>query len=312
MRRVSAPTDAELARQAGHLRILTLEQLLAAGLSEKAIRHRVEQGRLQRLWTGMYVVGPTPPGPLSLASGAAASCTSAAWVSHRWAHYVLGYAPLPELPVDVTVTHGSRGGRPGKVKVHHSALLEPRDTTVVRGIPVVTAAWAILDTAETATLNEVEALISDAQVVKVVTERELKDVLNRAGRRRGATKIGRILGETSGMTLSEAERILRRLLHDAGLPQPITNYRIGRYKADFCWPALKLIVEFDSYRHHANPRAFHHDRRRNAQLTAQGWSIMPVTERQLRDEPLAVIVRVTEAIVRRSGQAERVGAVHHG
>jgi len=280
---------------------LTLEQLLAAGLTPEAIEHRVRQGRLQRLWTGVYLVGPAPPHPLSLAHGAIASCAGPAWVSFRWAAYVDGFAPAPELPVDVTVLSGSRDGRPGKVKVHRSALLEPRDVTIRHGIPMTTAARAILDIAETASAIELEALIADAHVAKVLTERQLHDVLNRAGRRRGAAKLRRILTDAPGLTLSEAERILRRLLKQAGLPQPTTNYAIGRYTADFAWPRHKLIVELDSWAYHGHRKAFHHDRRRNAELTAQGWSVLPVTPQQLRDEPLKVLARIAEALAVRVG-----------
>jgi very-short-patch-repair endonuclease len=294
------PSDADLARLAGRLRVLTLEQLLAAGLTRQAIKHRVRQGRLQRLWTGVYLVGPTPAHPVSLAYGAVQSCTSPAWISHRWDAYLLGFAPVPELPVDVTVTRGSRDGRPGKVRVHHSYLLEPRDTTTRHGIPVTTAARAILDIAETATTAELETLIADAQIKSVMTERHLKDVIGRAGRRRGAKKLRALLSDAPGITRSEAERILRRILRQAGLPQPSTDYPIGRYRADFAWPDHRLIVEYDGFGTHNHRRAFHHDRRRNAELTAKGWSVMQVTAEQLENEPLAVVARIAEALARRA------------
>ena len=296
---VSRPSDADLARLAGRLRVLTLAQLTASGLTPEAIEYRVEQGRLQRLATGIYLVGPSAPHPLSLAHGAVLSCAQSAWVDHRWATYVWGFANLPELPVDVTVASGSRRGRPGFVRVHHTKLLEPRDTTVRRGIPVVTPARAILDVAPTATTAELETLIADAQVKRLMTERQLKDVLFRAGRHRGAPKLRRILADAPGLTLSDAERILRRLLREAGLPQPITDYPIGRYRADFAFPEQRLIIEYDGFSTHNHRKAFHHDRRRNAELTAKGWSVMQVTADQLEREPLAVIARVAEALARR-------------
>jgi hypothetical protein len=43
-------TDGELARRAGSFRVLTIDDLRAAGLSKEAIRTRVNQGRLQRIW----------------------------------------------------------------------------------------------------------------------------------------------------------------------------------------------------------------------------------------------------------------------
>jgi very-short-patch-repair endonuclease len=213
---------------------------------------------------------------------------------------VLGFGRLPEFPIDVTVSSGSRHGRPGKVKIHRSVSLQPRDTTTRHGIPVTTAARAILDTAEDATTAELETLIADAQVKGLMVEGRLRDVANSAGRRRGAGKVLRILTDAPGLTLSEAERVLRRLLRQADLAQFVTNYPIGRYKADFAWPDHKFIVEYDGFNTHSHRKAFHHDRRRNAWLAAKGWNVMPVTADQLKNEPLAVIARIAEALARRA------------
>jgi very-short-patch-repair endonuclease len=134
-----------------------------------------------------------------------------------------------------------------------------------------------------------------------MTERQLKDVLDRAGRHRGAPKLRRILTDAPGLTRSQAERILRRLMREANLPQPITDHPIGRYKADFAWPDQMLIVEYDGFSTHNHRKAFHHDRRRNAELVAKKWSVMPVTAEQLQNEPLGVVARIAEALARRTG-----------
>ncbi len=300
MGRVSRPSDAELARMAGRWRVLTIEQLRAAGLSTEAIGHRVRTGRLQRWCTGVYLVGPAAPHPLSHALAAVKSCRDAAWASHGWAAYVLGFGPVPELPVDVTVVRGSRDGKPGKVKVHRGDLLEPRDVTSRHGIPVTTAARAILDIADGATIIELEALKADAEVANMLTEARLHDVLDRAGRRRGAPKVRRLMAETAGLTRSEAERMLRRLLKAAELPQPLTGYRIGTYEADFAWPQAKLVVEFDSFKYHGHRSAFRRDRKRATDITANGWSVMPLTWDQLKNEPLALVANISRAIALRS------------
>jgi very-short-patch-repair endonuclease len=272
--------------------VLRREQLIYAGLTSDAIDHRVEQGRLQYLWRPVYLVGPGPPHPLSLAKGGVLTCTGDGFISNGWANYLWGFAPVPSLPVDVTVMRGSRRGRRGKVVIHLSRTLEPRDLTTRHGIPVTTAARALLDVAANATIAQLERLFADAHVAKVVTEAQIKDVLQRAGRHRGAPKLGTILRDTPGVTLSDAERILRRLLREAGIEQPITNHPIGRYKADFCWPAKKLIVEFDGFGAHGHTPAFHNDRKRNAEITAAGYSVMQVTWRQLTEEPYGVIARI--------------------
>src|SRR4051794_20619557 len=151
-----APSDAELARLAGPLRILRLEQLIAAGLSRKARRHRVEQGRLQLVWPMVYLVGPDAAGPHSLAYGATASYTGDAYVDQRWSCFVHGFHGVPDLPVDVLVAKGSRLERDG-IRPHRCETLAPQDIGHIGQIPVTSAARAILGVAETASRTEVEA-----------------------------------------------------------------------------------------------------------------------------------------------------------
>ena len=94
--------------------------------------------------------------------------------------------------------------------------------------------------------------------------------------------------------------MLRRLLRAAGIEQPLTDYPIGIYFADFAWPRYKFIVEFDSYSHHGGKRAFYRDRDRNGWLIAQGWDILPVTWEQLTERPLETAARIAAAIAVRA------------
>ena len=119
---------------AGPLRVLRLEQLLAAGLTPEAIAHRVGQGRLQRIWRGVYVIGPGPPGALCLAYGAVSSFQGASYLSHGWAAFVHGFSGAPRLPVDVMVTSGSRCGR-DRIRVTGAPPSCPATSAGGRGSP---------------------------------------------------------------------------------------------------------------------------------------------------------------------------------
>jgi very-short-patch-repair endonuclease len=276
--------------------VLALDQLSCAGLTRKEIRTRVAHGRLQRLWRGVFLVGPTAPEPLSLAHAATLPFPDRGFVSQAWATYVHDFGPEPRLPVDVLLTSGSHRGRAGKVRIHESSTIAPHDLGTRGGIAVTSAARAILDCGDTATVAQLEALIAEARVKRAVTVVQLEDVLSRAGRRRAAVKLRAALADGPGITRSEAERLLRRLLQEAAIEPPITDYPIGIYRADFAWPRCMLIVEFDSYSHHSGKPAFHHDRERNGWLTAQGWSVLPVTYEQVIDQPLATAVRIASAL----------------
>jgi very-short-patch-repair endonuclease len=296
---VSAPSDRDLARLAGPLRVLKLDQLRAAGLSEKAMRHRLAEGRLQRLWPGAFLVGPDAAGPLSLARGATAAFTGAAYVTNLWGCFVHDFAPAPDPPVDVLVVAGTRHARDG-IRIHRSRTIGRGDIGHVDSIPVVSPARAILGAAETLTLTQLEALVADAHAARKVTNAQLEETLKRAGPTKAAARLRLVVEDAAGgMTLSEAERILRRLLKKAGLPQPFVNYKLHGYYADFCWPEQKVIVEFDSWGHHGHRKAFRHDRRRNSFLAAKDWRILPITNEMLSHEPFLVVALIAEALADR-------------
>jgi very-short-patch-repair endonuclease len=97
-------------------------------------------------------------------------------------------------------------------------------------------------------------------------------------------------------TRSEAERRMKLLLRQAGLPSPLTNRKIAGYQADFVWPAQRLIVEVDGYQFHGHRRAFERDRKRDAAHVLAGYRVIRVTWRRLADEPMAVAVMIGQAL----------------
>jgi very-short-patch-repair endonuclease len=279
-------------------RVLTARQLADAGFSWNAIVHRLDTARLQRLWHGVYLLGPAAPGPLSLAQ-AALLTVGDGFISRDWGAYLWRIRPLPELPVSVTITSGSHRGRK-EVRVHRTVLTDPRDFTTRLGLPVTSPARTLLDIAPRLTAYALETAIAEAQVQKVVTEKGLRDVLARSGRHPGVGNLAAALHAGPGLTRSQYERILRRLLRGANLPQPRTNYRIGKWEVDFYWPGTGLIVEVDPYSTHGHSRAFEKDRRKAAELTAMGYRVMAFTDTQLTEEPLYVAATIARALAQSS------------
>jgi very-short-patch-repair endonuclease len=99
------------------------------------------------------------------------------------------------------------------------------------------------------------------------------------------------------MTRSKAERLMRRLTAAAGLPMPETNRVVLGHEVDFLWRSHRLILEMDGFEFHRHRHQFETDRRRDQVLTAAGYRVIRVTWRQLRDEPMAVAVRIGQALV---------------
>jgi very-short-patch-repair endonuclease len=64
------------------------------------------------------------------------------------------------------------------------------------------------------------------------------------------------------------------------------------------WPAERVIVELDSWEFHQQRSAFERDRRKDMALRDLGYTVIRITGRQLKEEPLLVIVHVARALDR--------------
>jgi very-short-patch-repair endonuclease len=104
---------------------------------------------------------------------------------------------------------------------------------------------------------------------------------------------------TTTLTRSEAEEMLLALVRDADLPLPLVNQRLHGFEVGFHWPQAALVVEVDGFAFHSSRAAFERDRVRDARLQAARIEVMRVTWRQLEHEPLAVVARIAQALVRR-------------
>jgi very-short-patch-repair endonuclease len=145
-------------------------------------------------------------------------------------------------------------------------------------------------------------MLDDALHRDLVRISQLNDALTRAGpTHKGAGILHAILAErahSTGTSRSNPELILRDNLRAAGLPHPDLNANLGQYQPDMVWWKQRVIVEVDSWRWHGSRRSFEADRKRDATLIAQGWTILRFTARQIENEPFAVIATIARALAR--------------
>lgn len=303
-----APTAAQRERIIAELAasqrgVVTASQLRAAGFDHPAITRRLRAGRLHRLHRGVYLAGHpvAPDGAAELA--AVLACGTGSAVSHHTSARLWRLPAFQEWtgPIHVSVPGRDVRHRPGIV-VHRVRALAPCDVRQVDGIPATSPARTLLDLASMLPLHDLELTLADARALGLVSDRELADVLERAGAGRGAGMLRRLLEleRSHGLSRSEAERRLFVLVHAAGLPLPKRNARVGRLQVDFLWGREKVVVEVDGYAYHSSKRAFERDRERDAQLAARGHTVIRVTWRQLRDGPEAVVARIAAALAVRS------------
>jgi very-short-patch-repair endonuclease len=297
------PLDVRIARIAGrHNRVVTWDQLVDAGISRRAIAHRVATGRLHRQHTGVYLLdSPQLASRLTLLTAAVAACAPDAALSHRSAAEHWGMLPPHDGDIDVTVTGRNPGSRRG-VRRHRTRTLEPRDIRTRRGIRVTSPARTIVDNARDPDLEELVATALDA---RLVSQRQIDEAIARCPKSPGVPRLHALVHQEGGprVTRSWGERRILSLIRTAALPVPETNVPLHGFVVDALWRDLRLVVEVDGYEYHGGRASFESDRARDATLVAAGYRVIRFTAVQLRDEPLVVIARLAAALALTSAAA---------
>ena len=262
------------------------DQLLAAGLGEKAIDHRLKTGRYRRVHRRVYALGPLSMsgrlrGALLAGGDGAALCHASALVPHRLRESV--------VTIDVAVS----GQRTDEEQLRfHRLSLAADEVTRRQGLRVTTIERTLLDIA--ATGADIRRLAQEALAKRLTTRRRISAVAARHKGERGAPALRRVAGEPH--TRSDLERRFLRFLADNGFPQPACNEELGPFTVDCYWPEYQLVVEVDE---NAHQFAFEEDRARDRFLAGLGLRTMRVTEASLRDESvLREEVRRAARIVR--------------
>jgi very-short-patch-repair endonuclease len=292
------PRESAIADVAGaHDNVISREQLLAVGVGRRVIARRLQNGTWQRLYRGVYLIGPAPPTPTARAWAALLAFGEGAVISHRTAAELWELCPPAGGNVHVTIVGRNAGSRPD-ICLHRVTELPRSEVACAQGLAVTSPARTICDLAGMESLWVAEEALSEARTRALVTNRQLLAVIERAPTRKGSTVIRALLASEgdSGYTRSKAERRMRKLLSAAQLPQPRLNVPLRGYVADFLWPTEKLIVEVDGYKFHGSRAKFESDRKRDLVLTAAGYRVVRVTWRQMRDEALFGVARIAQAM----------------
>jgi very-short-patch-repair endonuclease len=180
--------------------------------------------------------------------------------------------------------------------VVHRAVIPWDEITVIDNIPATGPSRTVLDLSARSSRAQVEQMLNEAEVRGLIDRVSVPALLERYPRRAGSVMLREIFSEqshTRGITKKELERRFRVLLDSTDLPRPRRNAHIavgGRFfEVDCLWAEQRLIVELDGRAVHGTPLAFEHDRERDRLLVADGWRVVRITWRQLRDDASAVI-----------------------
>lgn len=275
--------------------IVTRTQLRVAGFSDDVINHRIRTAHLSRIHRGIYLVGVVPP-PCARELAACLACGPHAVLSHRSAGALWGIVKMRRRRiVEVTIPRGYRR-RPG-LRVYRTGTLLPDEVTRLKGVPITTVVRTLYDLAGWLPRRPLERAVAEAIALGLTTVGEVRAMADRQGGRRGAGRLGAVLGPGEPVwTRSEAEERFLELVRRGGIRVPAVNTRVAGHEIDFYWPTEGLAVEVDGFAYHTSPSAFERDRRRDAELVAAGVRVVRVTWRQITEEPRAVVRRLKGAL----------------
>jgi very-short-patch-repair endonuclease len=215
---------------------------------------------------------------------AAASGLAAAW----W-HGLTRFSPeVVEVTVPRTSHHPHRDG----VRMRRRDLA--RADVVERNALRVTE--LALTVVEAAVRLRGGAVLMDSALQRRIDLRELWRAHLRNKGRHGSPAARRLLQAASDGARSEAERLLVRLLREAGITGWRTNYPVGGYKVDVGFPKKMVAIEVDGWAFHSDAEVFVGDRNRQNKIALLGWKVLRFTWLDLTEYPQRVIAEIEHAI----------------
>ena len=260
-------------RQLGHV---TRVQLLAAGGGPGWIDSQIRQGLLIPVHAGVYAVGHVPGHAHCRTMAAVLACGEAAAAGHWSGAALWDAADWPLIPE--VLAPGSRR-RPG-IRTHRSRTLTQHDVRRRHGIPVTSPVRTVLDLQPQLPDTQLIRMVNDLRVAGHLRATAFAELCERS------TRIARLLGD-GGLTRSALEDLFRSYVARHDLPMPELNVRIrigNRWReVDALDRGARLIIELDSWRHHADRGSFERDRAKDATALAAGYRTLRTTHRRLAE-----------------------------
>ncbi|HLY33800.1 MAG TPA: type IV toxin-antitoxin system AbiEi family antitoxin domain-containing protein [Jatrophihabitantaceae bacterium] len=277
-------------RQGG---VVSLEQLCADGLSERAVTRMVELGALRRRASGVFTV-----------RGAPATYTAQLWIAVLSTGGMLGFASaahlweMDEQPprVHVIVGFDRRVKSTAAVRRHHVEV-PVAERTRLHGLPITTRCWTLLDHLGRQPKAAAFRLADRALQQGWITHHDIARRVSAYPGRQGNVRLRSILDLVDDQAEAKSERLLHALLRRSQIRGWRANYLIRRgdvviARADVAFPALRLAIEIDGFAYHSDVDRFQRDRTRQNALVNLGWTVLRFTWHDLVDRPDYVIATI--------------------
>lgn len=297
----------EMPRAAGEIAqwqagAISRQQLLRAGMSTEMIKGRLEAGRWQQLYRGVYAVFTGPPGRDTCLWAAVLRAGRGSALSHQTAAELHGLIDSRIETIYVTVPSDRRITTPGIV-IRISGRVQEA-TQPGREPPRTTVEETVLDLAQLArTLDEACGWITRACGRRLTTEQKLRTALAMRKKMRWRTELDDVLAAAGDGIHSVLEyRYLRDVERAHGLPRSQHQVRViieGRvvYR-DAYYDKYKLAVELDGRNAHQDDDRWR-DSHRDVLAGTQGVQTCRYTWRDVYAHPCETAALQAQILRRR-------------
>lgn len=264
--------------------VVSLEQLLACGLSLWQVQRLVQRGHLHRLHRGVYAVGHTRLIDHAHLIAALLALGPSAFLSHRTAAAVWGLRVVAVRAIEVTVPSTCGRRRAGLI-VHRSSDPHPHDLANRNGLRISSVPRLLVELAPREPPRELDRLITEAVRKGIFRADRVDEALARHSRRPGIAKLKAALAayRPGPDRKSKLESAFDALLdRHPEIPKPRTNIVIGAWEIDCYWPEHKVAVELDGRPYHVAVADIEKDRYKDAKLLAMGIKPLRITDRRFQ------------------------------
>lgn len=223
-------------------------------------------------------------------------------LSHRSAAGLWGIWGSGAGEIHVTLPRKVRSTRTLR---RHFSILPDDEREEVDGIPVTSAARAVLDLAGEKGEASAESALREIEYLGIYGEVSLPMLLARHPKHSGVPACHEALehlrNDPGGRIRSDLEERFIAFLDAKKIPRPRLNVWLSigddSYQVDCLWPEAHLIAELDDWQSHGTKRGFRKDRKRDRRLGVAGYRVVRITEDQIRTEPDSLATDLQASVI---------------
>jgi very-short-patch-repair endonuclease len=265
--------------------VITLHQAVELGIAKQTVHRRARDGSWTRLRPGVYLVGGHRLTDEVRVRAAWLWAGDAAAVSGPAAAYWHGLLERPPTEIELTVPHCRKPrAQPGltvrRRNLHHIDLVN------TRGVRSTAVPLTVLETA--VALPRGSAFLDRALQRHVRFPTAYRAFCRNMGRT-GSSAAGRLLIAAADRADSAAERLLVRIMREAGVTGWVLGHPFGPWRIDIAFPRERVAIEVDGWAWHVDADRFRNDRRKQNALVRAGWDPLRFTWHDLDGRPREVV-----------------------